>query len=98
MSNPHRRLPLPAGCSCPSPDRHTRAASSLGDLPVPPSRWASQDESMPSWVHAKAEEERRKQEEEKTRQGGIRLDQRRIDERMLRDSLQGGIPPPMVPL
>jgi hypothetical protein len=53
---------------------------------------------MRSWLHAKAEEDRRKQEEEKTRQEGLRLDQRRIEQDMLRESLQGGVPPPMVPL
>jgi hypothetical protein len=99
MSNPHRGLPLPAGLhNLPPPDRNASAASSLGHLPAPPSQWAGQDDSMRSWLHAKAEEDRRKQEEEKTRQEGLRLDQRRIEERMLRDSLQGGVPPPMVPL
>jgi hypothetical protein len=97
MTNPHRGLPLPAGLSLPPPDR-TTSGPSLGHLPAPPSQWAGQDESMRSWLHAKAEEDRRKQEEEKTRQEGLKLDQRKIEERMLRDSLQGGIPPPMVPL
>jgi hypothetical protein len=53
---------------------------------------------MQCWLHAKAEEDRRKQVEEKTRQEGFRLDQRRIEQTMLRESLQGGIPPPMIPL
>lgn len=99
MSNPHRGLPLPAGlASLPPPDRNASAASSLGHLPAPPSQWAGQDDSMRSWLHAKAEEDRRKSEEEKTKQEGLRLDQRRIEERMLRDSITGGVPPPMVPL
>ena len=99
MNNLHRGLPPPAGLNLPPPDRGTSTApSNLGHLPAPPSQWAGQDDSMRSWLHAKAEEDRRKQEEERTRQEGLRLDQRRIEERMLRDSLSGGIPPPMVPL
>ena len=99
MNNSHRGLPLPAALSLPPPDRgHSAAPPPLGHLPAPPSQWAGQDDSMRSWLHAKAEEDRRKQEEEKTRQEGLRLDQRRIEQTMLRESLQGGIPPPMVPL
>lgn len=104
MNNTHRGLPplstgLPGSLSLPPPERsHSTAQPPLGHLPAPPSQWAGQDESMRSWLHAKAEEDRRKQEEEKTRQEGLRLDQRRIEQDMLRESLQGGIPPPMVPL
>ncbi|KAK7978899.1 hypothetical protein LTR80_002026 [Exophiala xenobiotica] len=100
MNNSHRGLPLPTGLSLPPPDRghSTAPPPPLGHLPAPPSQWAGQDESMRSWLHAKAEEDRRKQEEEKTRQEGLRLDQRRVEQTMLRESLQGGIPPPMVPL
>lgn len=98
MSNPHRGLPLPPGLGLPPPDRNPSTASSLGHLPAPPSQWAGQDDSMRSWLHAKAEEDRRKQEEEKTKQENLRLDQRRIEQNMLRESLQGGVPPPMVPL
>lgn len=53
---------------------------------------------MRHWLQAKAEEERTRQEEEKTRQEGLRLEQRRVEMDMLRDSLRGGIPPPMIPL
>ncbi|KAG9773573.1 hypothetical protein KCU88_g5741, partial [Aureobasidium melanogenum] len=99
MNNSHRGLPLPAGLSLPAPERgHPSAPLPLGHLPAPPSQWAGQDESMRSWLHAKAEEDRRKQEEEKTRQETLRLDRRRIEQSMLRDSLQGGVPPAMVPL
>ncbi|EXJ87882.1 hypothetical protein A1O1_04809 [Capronia coronata CBS 617.96] len=99
MNNSHRGLPLPAGLGLPPPDRgHPSAPAPLGHLPAPPSQWAGQDDSMRSWLHAKAEEDRRKQEEEKTRQETLRLDQRRIEQSMLRESLQGGVPPPMVPL
>ncbi|KAH0839131.1 hypothetical protein AYO21_04724 [Fonsecaea monophora] len=103
MNNSHRGLPplptgLPGALSLPPPERGHSTAPPLGHLPAPPSQWAGQDESMRSWLHAKAEEDRRKQEEERTRQEGLRLDQRRIEQDMLRESLQGGIPPPMVPL
>lgn len=47
---------------------------------------------------AKSEEERRRQEEERTKQESLRLEQRRIEADMLRTSLQGGIPPAIVPL
>src|SRR4051812_8433800 len=74
MNNSHRGLPLPAALSLPPPDRgHSTAPAPLGHLPAPPSQWAGQDDSMRSWLHAKAEEDRRKQEEEKTRQEGLRL-------------------------
>jgi hypothetical protein len=98
MSNPHRGLPPPAGMTLPPPDRGLSAMAPLGQLPAPPSQWAGADESMRNWLQAKAEEDRRKQEEEKTKQEGLRLDQRRIEQTMLRESLSGGIPPVMVPL
>jgi hypothetical protein len=97
----HRGLPPPAGMQLPPPDRQTSAmGASLGALPAPPSQWQGQDhpDSMRNWLNAKAEEDRRKQEEEKTRQETMRLDQRKIEQSMLRESLQGGIPPVMVPL
>jgi hypothetical protein len=53
---------------------------------------------MRNWLAAKAEEDRRKQEEEKTRQESLKLEQRKIEQAMLRESLQGGVPPAMVPL
>lgn len=52
---------------------------------------------MRNWLAARAEEEKRKQEEERTRQETLRLEQRKIEQNMLRDSLQGGVPPPMIP-
>lgn len=98
MNNQHRGLPPPMGLSLPPPDRGLPAMASLGNLPAPPSQWTGQDESMRNWLQAKAEEDRRRAEEEKTRQEGLRLDQRKIEQSMLRESLQGGIPPVMVPL
>ncbi len=53
---------------------------------------------MRTWLNAKAEEEKRRQEEEKTRQEGYRLEQRKMEHDILRTSLQGGIPPPMIPV
>lgn len=53
---------------------------------------------MRNWLLAKAEEDKRKQEEERTRQESLKLEQRKIEQAMLRESLQGGIPPTMVPM
>ncbi|KAK4458729.1 hypothetical protein QBC42DRAFT_308358 [Cladorrhinum samala] len=77
-------------------------SQSLGQLPPAPS-W--HDESMRAWLSAKSEEDKRKQEEErtrqeeqKTRQETIRLEQRKAEIELLRTSLHGGIPPPLVPV
>lgn len=56
------------------------------------------EESMRTYLMARAEEEKRKQEEEKTRQESYRLEQRRMEHDIIRTSLQGGIPPPMIPV
>lgn len=98
MNNSHRGLPLPAALSLPPPDRgHSTVPAPLGHLPAPPSQWAGQDDSMRSWLHAKAEEDRRKQEEEKTRQEGLRLDQRRIEQTMLRSHYKAAFLHPWFP-
>lgn len=52
---------------------------------------------MQYWLTAKAEEDRRSQEEERTRQESIRLEQRKVDQTILADSLRAGIPPHVVP-
>ncbi|KAI0485656.1 hypothetical protein F4859DRAFT_390602 [Xylaria cf. heliscus] len=78
----------------PAPSPHSQ---SLGPLPPPP-QWQGSEDSMRSWLVAKAEEERRKQEEEKTRQESLRLEQRRIEHDILRTSLERGIPPSTIPL
>jgi hypothetical protein len=70
----------------------------MGQLPAPPQQWQGAEESMRNWLHAKAEEDKRKQEEEKTRQEALRLEQRKIEQDMLRTSLTGGIPPYMIPM
>lgn len=69
----------------------------LGQLPPPPTSW-QHEESMRTWLVARTEEEKRKQEEERTRQESYRLEQRRMEHDILRASLAGGIPPPMVPI
>ncbi|KAI0194681.1 hypothetical protein EV127DRAFT_508950 [Xylaria flabelliformis] len=78
----------------PVPSPHSQ---SLGPLPPPP-QWQGSEDSMRSWLLAKAEEERRKQEEERTRQESLRLEQRRIEHDILRTSLERGIPPSMIPV
>lgn len=100
MSNPHRGLPPPSAMALPDPTRQPPPSlgQPLGAMPTPPSQWQGQEESMRNWLVAKAEEDKRKQEEEKTRQEGYRLEQRRIEQSMLRESLQAGVPPPMVPM
>lgn len=58
----------------------------------------SDNDSMQTWLQAKTEEDRTKQEEEKSRQESLRLEQRVIEHNMLRDALQAGVPPHMIPL
>ncbi|KAK4455491.1 hypothetical protein QBC34DRAFT_420273 [Podospora aff. communis PSN243] len=113
MSASHRSLPPPVamtsvqpppgpGPSQPPPVSQapppppTSHLQSYGQLPPAPS-W-QHEESMRTWLVAKTEEEKRKQEEEKTRQESYRLEQRRMEHDILRTSLAGGIPPPMVPV
>ena len=105
MSTPHRGLPPPSVMerSLPLPDR-AQAPSSFalatlpGALPAAPPGWQGHDESMRSWLSAKSEEDRRRQEEEKTRQEDLRLQQRRIEQNMLQESLRGHIPPHLIPV
>ena len=53
---------------------------------------------MKNWLAAKAEEEKRRQEEERTRQEDLKVQQRQIEQAMLRESLQGGVPPHLIPM
>ncbi|KAJ4159951.1 uncharacterized protein LMH87_007886 [Akanthomyces muscarius] len=80
-------------CSLTRPNQYRRPA---GPLPPAPQQWNSDE--MRTWLQARTEEEKTRQEEEKTRQEGLRLEQRKIEMEMLRSSLGGGIPPPMIPL
>jgi hypothetical protein len=105
MSTPHRGLPPPAamtlppaGQGPPSIGPPSALSQSMGQLPAAPQQWQGAEESMRNWLHAKAEEDKRKQEEEKTRQESLRLEQRKIEQDMLRTSLSGGIPPYMIPM
>ena len=106
MSTPHRGLPPPSAMerNLPLPERAqttsglTFGAGSMGILPQAPSQWEGQAESMRTWLQAKSEEDRRKQEEEKTRQEDLKLQQRKVEQTMLSESLRGGVPPPMVPM
>ncbi|KAH0001438.1 hypothetical protein KCU78_g14869, partial [Aureobasidium melanogenum] len=109
MSNQHRGLPPPAAMTLPDPGR----APPMIPPPPPPApvqapahihheaqraQWQDEGESSRSWHATRVEEERRRQEEEKTRQESLRLEQRRVEHSMLRESMQGGIPPHMVPM
>lgn len=104
MSTPHRGLPPPAAMTLPQPSQQPPSVGQpplsqpMGQLPAPPQQWQGAEESMRNWLHAKAEEDKRKQEEEKTRQESLRLEQRKIEQDMLRTSLTGGIPPYMIPM
>ena len=99
MGTPHRGLPPPSAMTLPDPARGPPPpSSSLGQLPPAPSQWQGAEDGMKNWLATKAEEERRKQEEEKTRQETLRLEQRKVEQSMLRESMQGGIPPHLVPI
>lgn len=99
--HPHRGLPPPSAMALPDPRREGGPppfGQALGAMPAPPGQWNGQEESMRNWLSAKAEEDKRKQEEQKTQQETLRLEQRKIEQSMLRESLQGGVPPSMVPM
>ncbi|KAI4125870.1 MAG: hypothetical protein LQ338_004035 [Usnochroma carphineum] len=99
MGTPHRGLPPPSAMTLPNPDRGASSSGmSIGQLPAAPSQWHGAEESMRNWLQAKSEEERRKQEEQKTQQESLKLEQRKVEQTILRESLQGGIPPYMVPM
>lgn len=55
------------------------------------------DDNLRGWIAAKVEEEKTKQEEEKTRQEKLRLKKREIEQSMLRESFQAGVPPQLIP-
>ncbi|KAI8931391.1 hypothetical protein NX059_011723 [Plenodomus lindquistii] len=98
MGTPHRGLPPPSAMTLPDPGRGPPPMSSgLGQLPPAP-QWQGAEDGMKNWLAAKTEEERRKQEEEKTRQESLKLEQRKVEQAMLRESMQGGIPPHLVPI
>ncbi|KAL9602698.1 MAG: hypothetical protein Q9219_001688 [cf. Caloplaca sp. 3 TL-2023] len=96
MGTPHRGLPPPSAMTLPNPERGP--PSSLGQLPPAPTQWHGAEEHMRAWLQTKSEEERRRQEEQKTHQETLKLEQRKIEQAILHESLQGGIPPYMVPI
>lgn len=98
MGTPHRGLPPPSAMTLPEPGRGPALTASLGNLPPAPSSWQGAEDGMKNWLAAKAEEEKRKQEEERTRQENLKLEQRKIESNMLQASIQGGIPPHLVPI
>ncbi|KAG9881580.1 hypothetical protein KCU84_g20396, partial [Aureobasidium melanogenum] len=108
MSNQHRGLPPPAAMTLPDPGRAPPMIPPPPPAPVQApahihheaqrAQWQDEGESSRSWHATRVEEERRRQEEEKTRQESLRLEQRRVEHSMLRESMQGGIPPHMVPM
>jgi hypothetical protein len=99
MGTPHRGLPPPSAMTLPDPGRGQSAMPTpLGALPPAPSQWQGAEDGMKNWLAAKAEEERRRQEEERTRQESLKLEQRKIEQSMLRESMQGGVPPHLVPI
>lgn len=93
MSTHHRGLPPPAAMTLPDPTRSTPRdpRDYAAHLPPPPTQSQVPEDSMREWLVAKAEEDRRKQEE-------LKLEQRRIEERMLRDAYQSPVPPPLIPV
>lgn len=99
MSTSHRGLPPPAAMTLPDPGRPPPMQNQpLDAMPAPPNQWHGAEDSMRNWLSTKAEEERRRQEEEKTRQESLILERRRVEQSMLRESMQGGVPPQMIPV
>ncbi|KAJ5674074.1 hypothetical protein N7462_009513 [Penicillium macrosclerotiorum] len=90
MESSNRDLPPPSTLT-------HRPSAMPTPLPPPPAHWIS-PEDMQHWLQAKAEEDRRNQEEERTRQESLRLEQRKMEHTILMESLRNGVPPHMVPL
>ncbi|KAG8629121.1 hypothetical protein KVT40_002986 [Elsinoe batatas] len=97
--------PQPPPPPPPSSLQQQQQQPQLGSMPAPPSQWSGGEESMRHWLSTKAEEERtkqeeerRRQEEERTRQESFRLEQRLVEQSMLRESMKGGVPPHMIPV
>lgn len=91
----------------PPPQSHS---SAHGYAPIPPQPQQQQpqaaftptlrpedDATREGYWLARAEEHKRYQEEEKTRQQQLRLEQRKVEHDMLREALRGGVPPHIVP-
>ncbi|KAM5475684.1 hypothetical protein MauCBS54593_001376 [Microsporum audouinii] len=87
-SNGGASIPLPPPPTHPQPHLQGRDGRT----------WDSHDDAMRQWLQARVEEDKRKQEEERTRQEALKLDQRKIEHKMLQDTLSSNVPPHMVPL
>ncbi|KAF1979545.1 hypothetical protein BU23DRAFT_100446 [Bimuria novae-zelandiae CBS 107.79] len=98
MGTPHRGLPPPSAMTLPEPARGSSVSQPMGALPPAPAQWQGAEDGMKNWLAAKAEEEKRRQEEERTRQEDLKVQQRQIEQSMLRESLQGGVPPHLIPM
>ncbi|CAI7598571.1 unnamed protein product [Penicillium discolor] len=81
-----------------SPPQHLVPPSGHNGLPSPLTMSTPLTEDMKVRLHAKIEEDRRKQEEDKTHQASLVLEQRRIEQSILSDALRAGVPPALVPL
>ncbi|CAL5870355.1 uncharacterized protein PFLUO_LOCUS4591 [Penicillium psychrofluorescens] len=93
MNSSHRELPPPNGAPLSLPP-----ATAMSDRLPPVTTFYGNEHSVQQWLQAKTEEDRRAQEEERTRQETMKLEQRRIEQSMLADSLHAGVPPQMIPL
>ncbi|KAJ5648498.1 hypothetical protein N7490_004870 [Penicillium lividum] len=91
-------VPMESSRELPPPSTLNRLPPVMpSSLPPPPGQWQG-PEPMQQWLRAKAEEDRRAQEEEKTRQETLKLEQRRVEQMILSESLRAGVPPHMIPL
>jgi hypothetical protein len=112
MSQPPPRIP-PGSITLPDPRLPPPIGiQSHGGLPNPPSTWQGAEDSMRNSLVAKAEEDRRKQEEERTRQESLKLkqeeertrqetlklEQRKIEQTMLQNAIQHNVLPSLLPL
>ncbi|KAJ5944181.1 hypothetical protein N7516_004349 [Penicillium verrucosum] len=98
-------VPWPSIEDSPPPPTHTMSPSQRlipppghNHLPPPLTKSTPLTEDMKMRLHAKMEEDRRKQAEEKTHQASLVLEQRRIEQSILSDALRAGVPPKLVPL
>ncbi|KAJ9413365.1 hypothetical protein QL093DRAFT_2516304 [Fusarium oxysporum] len=95
MPAPQCGLPPPATMTLPPQQPPTAISPPVHHAPPPRLPPPSLTRN---WLQAKVEEDKRRREEERTRQESLRLEQRKVEMDMLCTSLQGGIPPSMIPL
>jgi hypothetical protein len=97
ISSPVHHAP-PLRLSLPSLTQSHQQRDSWPQVSSPPQQWHGPEEYTRNWLQAKVEEDKRRREEERTKQESLRLEQRKVEMDMLCISLQGGIPPAMIPL